>query len=99
MTNLIMTNSITHTMLTSTMGCAWDITHMGERGVERSEAIGIIDPEKPYAGFAEKTKWQISGATVRTGAKLERGVNWFAMKLGYSDGAVSAMVAWPALDH
>jgi hypothetical protein len=90
---------ITSTMLTSVIGFAWDAIRMGERGVERSEAIGIIDPEKPYAGFVEKTKWQISGATVRTCEKLERGVNWFAMKLGYGDGAVSGMVAWPALDH
>jgi len=76
------------------------IRHKDPFGAGRiRKAIGIIDPEKPYAGFAEKTKWQISGATVRTGAKLERGVNWFAMKLGYSDGAVSGMVAWPALDH
>ena len=90
---------IIRTVLTSAMGFAWDITRTGERGVERSEAIGIIDPEKPYAGFAEKAKWQISGATVRTCEELERGVNWFAMKLGYSDGAVSALVAWPALDH
>jgi hypothetical protein len=90
---------ITSTMLTSAMVFAWDVIHTAGRGVERSEAIGIIDPEKPYAGFAEKAKWQISGATVRTGEKLERGVNWFAMKLGYSDGEVSGMVAWPALAH
>ena len=90
---------ITSTMLASAMGFTWDVIRMGGRGVERSEAIGIIDPEKPYAGFAEKAKWQISDATVRTCEKIERGVNWFAMKLGYSDGAVSGMVAWPALDH
>jgi hypothetical protein len=90
-----MLKATTRTILTSAMGFAGDTARMGERGVERCEAIGIIDPEKPYGGFAEKTKWQISGATVRTGAKLERGVNWFAMKLGYSDGEVSGVVAWP----
>ena len=82
--------SITRTMLTSTMSRAWDVIHSGERSVERCYAIGITDPEKPYAGFLEMVVWRKGWATVRAGERLETFVNSVAMKLGYDDGELSA---------
>jgi len=79
-------------MLTSAMGFAWYIVHAGERTVERCEAIGITDPEKPYAGFLEKMAWWKGWAMVRTGEGLELFINGLAMKLGYNDGEVSGML-------
>jgi hypothetical protein len=87
-----MTKLITRT-LTSFMGLAWNIVHAGERTVERCEAIGITDLAKPYAGFREKMAWRKGWAMVRAGEGLELSVNWIAMRLGYSDGEVSGMVA------
>jgi hypothetical protein len=85
--------------LTSFMGLAWNIVHAGERTVERCEAIGITDLKKPYAGFREKMAWRIGWGMVRVGEGLQHGVNWFAMRLGYRDGEVSAMIAWPTPAH
>ena len=91
--------SIARKTLTSTMGFTWYMTGTWESAVARSEAIGIIDPEKPYAGFAEKTMYRIRLAMVRAGEGLALLVNWFAMRLGYGDGEVSGMVAWPTPAH
>jgi hypothetical protein len=86
-----MMKSITQAVLTSTMGFAWAVISMGERGVERSEAIGITDPQKPFAGLLETAVWRKSCATVRAGELLERFVNWTGLYLGYSDGEVSGL--------
>jgi hypothetical protein len=94
-----MLKSITRTMLTSAMGFAWGVIRSGERGVECSEALGRTDPEKPYAGFVEKTQYLARRARVCAGESLELSVNRFAMKRGYNDGEVSGMVAWPAMVH
>jgi len=88
-----MLKSITQVMLTSTMGLAWDIITTGERSVGRSEAIGITDSLKPYAGIMETVVWRKGWATVSTGERLELFVNWLGMKLGYDDGEVSGWVA------
>jgi hypothetical protein len=87
-----MLNSITQAMLTSTMGFAWDISTTGERSVERSEAIGIIDLQKPCAGLIETMVWRKGWATVSAGERLEVFVNACGMKLGYRDGEVSGWV-------
>jgi len=90
-----MLKSITQAMLVSAMGFAWAIITTGQRSVERSEAVGITDPQKPYAGFLETMVWRKGWATVRMGERLETLVNWLAMKLGRNDGEVSGLVAWP----
>jgi hypothetical protein len=94
-----MLKSITRTLLTSTMGFAWDIISTGERGITRSEALGVTDPEKRYAGGVEKMTYQTRMAMVRVGEGLEMFLNWCGVKLGYSDGEVSGMVAWPVQAH
>jgi hypothetical protein len=76
-----MLNSITRTLLTSAMGFAWDTIRVGVRGVERCDAIGITDPEKPYAGFVEKTTHQMSHAMVHAGEGLERFVSRCSIRL------------------
>jgi hypothetical protein len=83
---------IKRSALTGIMGFSWDLIKTGERGIERCEAVGITDLAKPYAGFRETMAWWKGWAMVRTGERLEHGVNWFAMRLGYDDGEVSAMV-------
>ena len=80
-------------MLTSAMGFAWDVIHTGERGLDRSMAIGIDDPEKPYAGVVETAVYEWRLVTLRLGESLEWAVNWLAIRLRYHDGEVSGMVA------
>jgi hypothetical protein len=65
----------------------------GERSVERSEAIGIADPLKPYAGFLETMVWRKGCATVSAGESLEKFVNWTAMKLDCNDGEAAGWAA------
>ena len=84
--------SITQAMLTNTMGLAWGIIGTGQRIVERSEAIGITDPLKPYAGFLETMVWRRGNAIVSAGEHLELWVNALAMRLGYNDGEVSGLL-------
>jgi hypothetical protein len=83
----------TRTMLTSVMLVAWDMIHMAQGGIGRSEAIGIDNPEKPYAGFVEKMTYKRRLVPLRLGEALEWAVNGLAMKLGYDDGEISGYVA------
>jgi hypothetical protein len=92
-----MMTSIKDAMLVNAMGFAWHVVRSGESSVERSEAIGITDPEKPYSGLLERMATRKAWATVRAGERLEAFVNSLAMKLGYRDGEVSGIVAWPSL--
>jgi hypothetical protein len=89
-----MMKSITTTMLVSAMAFAWGTIRAGERGVERSEAIGSADL-KDYAGLWETMAARKGCAMVRTGERLELWVSALAMKLGYRDGEVAGLVAWP----
>lgn len=89
-----MLKSITRTMLTSAMGFAWTLIRAGEGVVALSERLGSDDLR---ADFAEMSVWRAGQAVVRSGEGLERLVNAVAMTLGYNDGEVSAMVAWPEL--
>jgi hypothetical protein len=86
---------ITSTMLTSALGSAWDIIKTGERISEATEGWGTDEHASLAEGFVKKT----GRAITAMGERLELSVNWLAMKLGYSDGEVSGMVAWPALAH
>jgi hypothetical protein len=94
-----MMKSITGTMLTSTMSFGFAILDAGDRSLERSDAVEITDPEKPYAGFHEKMLWRTGLTTRFIGEGLVLSVNWLSMKLGYYDGEVSGMAAWPAPVH
>ena len=89
-----MGKSITSTMLASAIGFAWDIIKAGERIVAFSVRLGADEAYDLRAGFVELSMWRVGNATVTAGERLERSVNWFAMKkLGYADGEVSEMVA------
>jgi hypothetical protein len=81
----MMKSATTKAMLARAMAFTGKIIHSGESSVEGSEAIGIDDPEKPYAGFLETLVWLKGCATVRAGEGLELFVNWLGMKLGYND--------------
>ena len=85
---------ITSTMLTSAMGFSWKLIRAGECVVEAAERWGADDQ---HAGFAELSVWKLGRAITAGGERLELAVNGFALRLGYGDGEVSGMVAWPAL--
>ena len=91
-----MMKSITRTMLTSTMGFAWDLIKTGERIVAFAERRGATDER---AGFAELFVRKAGKIITSVGGHLEPGVNKVAVWLGYSDGDVSGMVAWPVPAH
>ena len=88
--------SITRTMLTSAMGFAWSMIRAGERGVEAAGGWGADDQ---HASLAELSVWKAGMMITIGGEQLELAVNRFALRLGYNDGEVSGMVAWPALAH
>jgi len=87
---------ITSTMLTSAMGFAWDTIRVGEYVVAFAESWELHEGNEQRAGFVELSVWGTGRGIVRMGERLERAVNRLAMKLGYNDGDVSGMVAWPA---
>jgi hypothetical protein len=92
-----MMNSITRTMLTSTMGFAWNLIKTGERIVAFADRWELHEGNEQRAGFVELSVWRTGAAIVSIGEGLERAVNRFALWLGYDDGEVSGMVAWPLL--
>jgi hypothetical protein len=90
-----MKSAITQALLTRAMGFAWDIITAGERVVAVAENWELHEGNQERAGFVELTVWRAGHATVRMGERLELRVNALAMRLGYGDGEVSRMVAWP----
>jgi hypothetical protein len=88
--------SITDTMLTSAMGFAWDIIGVGERAGALPESWELHERNAESAGVVELTVWRAGKAIVRLGERLELRVNALAMQLGYNDGEVSGLVAWPS---
>ena len=91
-----MMNSITYTMLTSAMGFAWrKLIRTGERIGAAAERWEVNGANELQAGFVELSVWRAGRTMVRAGESLELFVNWLAMRLGYRDGEVSGMVAWP----
>lgn len=89
-----MLKSMTHTMLTSTMGVAWDLIKTGERIGAFAERWGANDQ---HVGFAELSMCKAGRMITSAGERLELSVNRCALWLGYNDGEVSGIVAWPAL--
>lgn len=88
-----MTKSITDTMLTTAMGFAWKLIRTGERVVEAAESWGADDQ---HAGFTELFVRKAGTVVTIGGERLELAVNGLALWLGYNDGELSGMVAWPA---
>ena len=88
-----MLTSIKGTTLEAAMGFSWALINAGERVVEFSERVGANDLG---AGLAELLVWKAGRAVVFVGARLEQGANRVAMWLGYEDGELSGVVAWPA---
>jgi hypothetical protein len=91
-----MMKSITRTMLTSTMGFAWKLIRTGGRIVAFAESWELHEGNEQRAGFVELSVWRTGMTIVSIGEVLERSVDRFALWLGYGDGDVSDMVAWPA---
>lgn len=89
-------NVITSKMLTGTMGLSWRLISAGGRVVAAAESWGADDR---HAGFAERRGRGVGLSVTAVGESLERGVNRVAMMLGFTDGEVSGMAAWPALSH
>jgi hypothetical protein len=87
-----MMKSITRTMLTSTMGFAWDMIKTGERIVAVAERWELTKANEQRAGFVELAVWRAGTAIVGIGERLELKINQFAMWLGYDDGEVSGML-------
>jgi hypothetical protein len=94
-----MLKSVTRTMLTRAMGFAWDLIKVGERVVAYAESWEVTETNAQRASFVELTVWRTGNVIVGTGERLELGVNSLAMRLGWDDGEVSSLVAWPALAH
>jgi hypothetical protein len=92
-----MLKSVTRTMLTSAMGFAWELIKAGGRIVAYAEGWEVTKANEDRAGFVELVVWRAGNAIVCMGERLELSVNSLAMGLGYSDGEVSGIVAWPAL--
>jgi hypothetical protein len=90
-----MINSITRTMLTGTMGFAWELIWAGQHVVGATALWGADE----HASLAERFVGNAGRIITAAGERLELAVNGLAMRLGYNDGAVSGMVAWPALAH
>jgi hypothetical protein len=89
-----MMKSIALTMLTSTMGFAWKSIRAGEHVVEAAGKWGTDDY---HASLVERSVLTAGNAITAVGERLELAVNKLALRLGYNDGEVSGMVAWPAL--
>jgi hypothetical protein len=92
-----MMKSITQEMLVGAMGFAWDMIRAGGRVVALAESWELHEGNLERAGFVELTVWRTGRAIVAAGESLELRVNALAMWLGYSDGEVSGIVAWPLL--
>lgn len=91
-----MIKEITRTLLTGTMGFAWDRIKTGERIVAFAESWEVNEANELRAGFAELSVWRAGRIITIASERLELGVNRFALWLGYSDGEISGMVACPA---
>lgn len=88
---------IKDTMLTSAMGFAWDLIHTGECIVEFSENWDLTEASDLRAGLVERLLHKTGCIVTSAGERLEPAVNNLSMLLGYNDGEVAGMVAWPAL--
>lgn len=88
--------SITRTLLTGSMGFAWDMIKAGERVVTYTESWELNERNQERAGFVELAVWRSGRVIVVAGEGLELWVNALAMRLGYNDGEVSGLVAWPS---
>jgi hypothetical protein len=88
-------SAITQALLTSIMGFAWDIITAGERVVAVAQNWALHEGNEQSAGFVELTVWRTGRAIVVAGERLELWVNAVGMRLGYRDGEVSRIVAWP----
>jgi len=90
---------VTRTMLTGTMGFSWKLIATGERVAAFAESWELHGRNEERAGFVELAVWRTGQAIVVAGERLELRVNALAMQVGFSDGEVSGLVAWPELAH
>lgn len=88
--------SIKSTTLEAAMRLSWALINSGERVVAFSERVGANDLR---AGFAELLMLKAGRAIMFVGERLELGVDRAAMGLGYADGELSGIVAWPDPSH
>lgn len=92
-----MMNSIIQAILTSAMCFTWGVIKTGERIVAFAERLGADEAYDLRAPYSEIWIRKRGKAVTATGERLETFVNALAMKLGYRDGEVSGIVAWPSL--
>jgi hypothetical protein len=92
-----MIKAITRAMLTGTMDFTCAQIKTGKRIVAFAESWEVNEADAPGAGFAEMSVWRVGSILTAAGEHLELGVNWCAMRLGYYDGEISGMAAWPCL--
>lgn len=82
-----MLKSMMDAMLTNAMGFAWrQLMRTGERFSEVAER---------RAGLSEVFLGTLGQIFTSAGEHLEYGINWVGVRLGYYDGEVSSMAAWP----
>ena len=92
--------SIERVALKGFMGSAWHlILDTGPRVFAFAERWGADEAYDLRAGFVELRAWKAGKSITALGERLELGVNRIAMWLGYGDGEVSGMVAWPEMPH
>ena len=92
-----MIKAATQAILTSSMSFAWYTIKSGERIVAFAESWELHEGNQERAGFVELGVNRVGRAIVSAGERLELRVNAVAMRLGYDDGEVSGLVAWPLL--
>ena len=93
-----MLNSITRTMLTTTMSFAWSTIKTGERIVAYTMGWNWGSTDE-HAGFAERFVRTTGKTITAIGERIDLATNGLAMQLGYRDGEVYNWVTCPALAH
>jgi hypothetical protein len=90
---------IKRSALTGVMGFSWDLIKTGGRIVAYVDSWEVNEANERRAGFVERSVWKAGRIITIAGERLELAVNGLAVRLGYNDGEVSGLVAWPGLAH
>ena len=86
-----MMKSITRTLLTSTMGFAWDMIRAGERVVAFAESWKLHEGNEQRAGFIELIVHRTGRALGAAGKRFELGLDALAIRFGFDDGEVTGL--------
>jgi hypothetical protein len=91
------TKNATDAMLTPALWLSWKLMNAGDFAKDHADRWGADDHAR--AGFSEVTVLRLSEALQSAGERLEAVANRVAMWLGYEDGELSGIVAWPDPAH